>query len=154
MLSSAIAKTKLAPRVLLPLISLVSLALVAIGSYAHAYQYRYLYLQESRFSVQIARTPEERARGLSGVKLLAKDQGMLFVYDHPVVSCFWMHDMHFSIDMIWVSQNLKVLALQPRVSPSSYPHLFCTPIPARYGLEVPSGTTYELDVRVGDTLHF
>ena len=44
---------------------------------------------EATFEVEIAATPDEMSKGLSGRDGLAAGNGMLFVYEVPQVSTFW-----------------------------------------------------------------
>jgi hypothetical protein len=54
------------------------------------------------FSAEVASTTVEQARGLSGRAGLGQDEGMLFLFSSPGVKNFWMKDMNFPIDMIWI----------------------------------------------------
>jgi uncharacterized membrane protein (UPF0127 family) len=65
--------------------------------------------------VEIANTPETRMKGLSGREKLGKDEGMLFVMDEKRYHTFWMADMKFPIDIIWISDN-KVIDLTKNAS--------------------------------------
>lgn len=58
--------------------------------------------------VEIARSPEERTKGLSGHEPLAEDEGMLFVFQEPGVYSFWMKEMLFPLDMIWIRDGVVV----------------------------------------------
>lgn len=67
--------------------------------------------------VKIAQSDEEKRQGLSGVKFMGKDEGMLFIFDRPKAHMFWMKDMNFPLDFIWIrggkvvdiSENVPVL---------------------------------------------
>lgn len=93
-----------------------------------------------RFQVEVAATDTERQRGLSGRPRLATDRGMWFVMPDPGLYGFWMRDMAFAIDLIWIDPNWTVLdsvRLEPCLSyacPVSTP-----PAPAAYVLEVNAG---------------
>lgn len=104
--------------------------------------------QELRVSV--VRTPEERARGLSGRTGLGTGEGMLFVFDTDAKHRFWMKDMLFSIDILWLSGTGMVLDMRERVSPATYPEVFTPHAPARYVLELPAGFTEAYSVNLGD----
>ena len=58
--------------------------------------------------VDLALTPEERTRGLSGRPSLNIHAGMLFVYDDDDLRTFWMPDMHFPLDMVWIRSDCTV----------------------------------------------
>ena len=110
--------------------------------------------------VTVAATEAARNQGLSGRAGLASDEGMLFVFPRDGTYPFWMKDMRFSIDIIWISASDRpsrdgsgggrIVHIAPDVSPATYPEDFVTPTPARYVLEVPAGFTQAHGVDVGD----
>jgi hypothetical protein len=55
-----------------------------------------------RVAVTVASTIAARERGLSGKDGLGTDEGMLFVFDDPGEYRFWMKDMKFPIDILWI----------------------------------------------------
>lgn len=94
-----------------------------------------LTIGEIPMQVEIADTPAEREKGLSGRKELKSVKGLLFVFDTADYHGIWMKDMHFPIDLIWISEDLKVIGIEKSLSPSSYPKTFRPPSPARYVVE-------------------
>lgn len=89
--------------------------------------------------VDLATTAAERAQGLSGREGLAADEGMLFVFTQDGDYSFWMKDMRFAIDIVWIDAQGAVVTIQRAVSPSTYPSSFAPTAPSRYVLELPSG---------------
>lgn len=57
---------------------------------------------------EVVKTPEEIKRGLGGRMSLANDHGMLFIIDPPQVMTFWMKDMKFPLDFIWIKSGSVV----------------------------------------------
>lgn len=106
------------------------------------------------FSLQIAKTEAERELGLGNRTSLPDNQGMLFVFPQVQPECFWMKDMHFSLDMVWVDANKKVVYIKHDVSPSTYPDSFCPTQPVAYVIELNAGTTDTTGMKVGETLDF
>lgn len=102
--------------------------------------------------VMLADTPEERERGLSGWEELAEDEGMLFVFPEDGRYAFWMKDMRFSIDILWISREGVVVDMRENVSPESYPTTFTPRTEARYVLELPAGYLEEYNVRPQDAV--
>jgi len=105
--------------------------------------------------VEVVRTPEARARGLSGRPSLPRGRGMLFLFDHADRHGFWMPDMHFDIDIVWIRDG-RIVDLARNV-----PHEVEGPLPlyrprepAKVVLEVPAGTADELGWEIGDPVVF
>lgn len=107
-------------------------------------------IHDTDIKVDVVETPEERNKGLSGRESLANGEGMLFVFEKMDTYSFWMPDMHFAIDIIWLDENMKVMHIQENATPESYPTNFTPPVPAKYVLEVPAYFSKEKGIVVGD----
>ena len=57
----------------------------------------------------ISATHEQRTKGLSVKDALAENEAMLFVFDVEAEHRFWMKDMKFPIDIIWISSDKIVV---------------------------------------------
>ncbi|MFA5999964.1 MAG: DUF192 domain-containing protein [Candidatus Paceibacterota bacterium] len=114
----------------------------------------YLKIAGETILVGVSVTPEELARGLSGRDSLEKNQGMLFVFDQPAERSFWMKDMNFPIDIIWLGMDKKVTHIEKDVQPESYPATFSGGSDALYVLEVNAGFSDKHNLRVGDQVFF
>lgn len=83
----------------------------------------------------IAQTPVARQQGLSNTPCLPRDVVKLFVFDSSNTWGFWMKDMNYSIDIIWVDESGRVVDWVEAVSPETYPESFRPREPARYVIE-------------------
>lgn len=109
------------------------------------------------FDVEIADTDEEKVRGLSGRENLTNSSGMLFIFEENIVPGFWMNEMKFPIDIVWIDKNLRVVDIDKGLTPcenivlcpSYYPAK-----PVRYVLEVNSGEVWYREIQVGDKVEF
>ena len=63
---------------------------------------------DTTIRVTVMRTPEELAQGLSGKEKLEEDEGMFFILPTTQIPTFWMKDMNFAIDMIWIKDTIVV----------------------------------------------
>ena len=104
--------------------------------------------------VQVASTSSEQAQGLGDRDSLSADQGMLFPFRYPGDYGFWMKDMHFSLDMVWISSNKKVVGITPNISPDSYPTVFYPPLAISYVLELNAGAAKEFGIATDTQLVF
>ena len=107
-----------------------------------------------RYTLRISSTPQEQHLGLGKRSSLPEDQGMLFAFDTAATQCFWMKDMHFPLDIIWVSSDKKVDYIMNAVSPTTYPHVFCPKIPAKYVIELNAGQAKRASIHTGGVLEF
>lgn len=89
--------------------------------------------------VEIADIEEKRMMGLSGRQNLAENEGMLFVFEEPDFYSFWMKDMNFPIDIVWIGQDLKIADITENVSPETFPNVFGPKAKIKYVLEVNAG---------------
>lgn len=104
--------------------------------------------------VTIASTSAERERGLSGKTFLATDEGMLFIFDHSEPYGFWMPDMNFAIDIIWIDSDWRIVDVKENATPMSYPTVFTPHAPARYVLEVDANLARTWGWKKGVQLNF
>ena len=117
-------------------------------------QVRTVHLDGRPLNVTIADTPAAQESGLGGKSGLSPDEGMLFVFPKDGEYGFWMKDMRFAIDIIWLSADGTVVYIEKNVSPSTYPDVFKPREVARYVLELPAGYTDVYTVRPGSRLQF
>lgn len=65
---------------------------------------------DKKYKVQVARTEEEKEKGLQGVTSLPEDEGMLFIYDEPQTVGFWMSDTEIPLDIIFINDDEEVIS--------------------------------------------
>ncbi len=109
-----------------------------------------------KVAVEIAITSSARERGLSGRDRLADGQGMLFVFPAANTYSFWMKDMKFPIDIIWIKGD-EVVDLTTDVplpqAGQSLP-LYYPRQPADRVLEVPAGYAQAHGLRTGEKVAY
>jgi hypothetical protein len=100
------------------------------------------------FTVEVAETPEERAKGLSGRKHLPNGTGMLFKMPGSSAR-FHMRDTHIPLDILYLDDS-GVVIMKDRM----HPHTGRSRCDADVHsvLELPAGTCRELGVEVGDII--
>lgn len=114
-----------------------------------------LNIKGKTLSLEIADTPEELAKGLSGHKPLAENEAMLFIFSPPQNVVFWMKNMTFSIDIIFIADG-KVMQVFSKVppplpnTPDSQLERYVSPGPVDYVLETQAGWSEKNKIEVGD----
>ncbi|MEA2715200.1 MAG: uncharacterized protein QOG91_228 [Candidatus Parcubacteria bacterium] len=109
---------------------------------------------QGTISALVADTPQSKEKGLGGRASLPANQGMLFVFSEPGMQAFWMKDMKFSLDMVWIGADKKIVGVSADISPDSYPQIFLPPSPVLYVLELNAGATKKYALQAGTALIF
>src|SRR4030067_3505854 len=73
-------------------------------------------IKNQRIDLLITKTQQDREIGLSKYKSIPNNQGMLFSFGKQGYYSFWMKDMKFPIDIIYIS-NDKIVTIYPNVMP-------------------------------------
>ncbi len=131
------------------LVSLVFIMLVLLFALSNTHRVPASSVQANPLTLIYATTTEEQQLGLGQRDSLPADEGMLFVFDHSDTYGFWMKDMRFPIDIIWLDENSVVTHIAANVQPSSYPATYHPETPSRFVLEVNAGYAAAHDIRVG-----
>lgn len=108
----------------------------------------------SEITAEVVKTPESRSQGLSGRPSLSPRTGMFFVFDALGRYGFWMKDMQFPVDVVWLGDDLSIVHMWQDASPDSFPAVLTPDTLARYVLEVPAGAARAAGVSIGDRLEF
>ena len=108
------------------------------------------------FTVEVASTALQKSTGLSFRAGLADDHGMLFTFATPSVQNFWMKDMNFPLDMIWIG-NDTVLGFAENAAPQPGDPLwklkiYSSPPDTDTVLEVTAGTVARDGIKAGDNV--
>jgi hypothetical protein len=104
-------------------------------------------------AVEIAETPEARARGLMGRVLGDFITGMLFIFESAQPQTFWMRNTPDSLDMIFVDAGGRVLNVAAHTTPMS-DQLYSSAGPAKYVVEARAGFADRFDIRPGCSMRW
>jgi len=110
----------------------------------------FVQIGKTKIQVTLAQTEAERTQGLSGTKSLGENQGMLFVFEEPARYGFWMKDMNYSLDLIWIDEKNQIVDITENVPPESFPKIFQPAREVKYVLEVNALFSRQHNIRVGD----
>lgn len=106
-------------------------------------------------NVDIEDTDEKRALGYSGHKPITFSEGKLFVFSTPGKYLFWMKDMLFDLDFIYIRDN-KIVEIKEKIpAPKNNKGEIAyvnSAVPFDSILEVKSGFVKKYGVKVGDSV--
>jgi uncharacterized membrane protein (UPF0127 family) len=105
----------------------------------------------------VAATDEQWTKGLSVKDSLAENEAMLFVLDNEGEHTFWMKNMKFPIDIIWIDIDKTVVHIEHNLQPCSS-ELFCPTYKPNdeslYVLETVGGFAERHDIVKGTMVEF
>ena len=106
------------------------------------------------FQVELAQTGIERAQGLSGRESLCENCGMLFVFENPGIYPFWMNEMNFPLDIIWIKDDkvVDIWANAPVPQAGQAVSTYSPQVEANYVLEVNEGFADQTGLKAGDVV--
>lgn len=102
----------------------------------------------AQVAVEVADDGREQATGLMHRHLAGDGEGMLFVFPGATTRTFWMHDTPDSLDLLFISPDLRLVALIRRAEPMS-DRLLRPDTPAQYVLEVSGGFAERHGLEIG-----
>ncbi len=106
--------------------------------------------------VTVASSEPARERGLSGRRSLAADEGMLFIFDASDTYHFWMKEMRFPIDVVWIMNGAIAditTDLPVPVAGEEFP-TFAPKVPIDRVLEVPAGFARAHGLKLGMSVRY
>lgn len=110
----------------------------------------------TKIELTLAKSEKDRMKGLSGRKSLEQNKGMLFVFDQKAKYGFWMKEMLFPIDIIYIDDDSVVYIAENATPPAQAQNLkiYEPPQIVNYVLEVNAGTAKKLDIHKGTKVKF
>jgi len=102
-----------------------------------------------RFSVELAQSQEEQARGLMFRKRLGDDEGMLFPSVPPAPRSFWMKNTPIALDILFIGLDGRIVNIAENTTPYSLEPIVSLG-PTSAVLELRGGRARELGIAVGD----
>ncbi len=109
------------------------------------------------FYLEVADTPQERARGLMGRESLDEYHGVLFVFEKQQTLNFWMRNTLIPLDILFIDENLTVVDVQTmrpehEATSDSLP-IHTSAKPALYAIEVNEGVAAQCGIEPGTPVH-
>ncbi|HPN96820.1 MAG TPA: DUF192 domain-containing protein [Candidatus Moranbacteria bacterium] len=104
-------------------------------------------------SLEIADTNDKKERGLGGRDNLCENCAMLFIFSEKYTPAFWMKDMRFDLDIIWVRKG-RIVYIAKNVSRNLSENAVSLRIEADKVLEVNAGLSDKYGFEAGDEVDF
>ena len=144
---------------ILPSVLFLLFSFITEGALAQEFSYAHATVITSKgvsIPVEVSDTPEKRSLGLGKRDKLENGWGMLFVFEKRIPHSFWMKNMRFPIDIIWL-ENQRIVELAENVPPpqeGESPKVMEPRLPSNFVLELESGRARALGLNVGQKLSY
>ncbi len=135
---------------------ILAISLIGLGLWQSSKKSPTAKINNYAFKLYIAKTPKENEVGLSKYKNLAKDMGMLFSFDKPDYYSFWMKQMKFPIDIIYIRDGKIVTIykdIEPPKSENESLSIYKPTEPSNMVLEINAGLCDKYKLKVGDKVN-
>lgn len=104
-------------------------------------------INDNDWYLRVAKTPEEREKGLQNVKRLGKNEGMLFIFEEPQDVAFHMKNTYIPLDIIFINDDEQVISVKEGIPESED---YITESDVLYVIEVKKGS----GISAGDEIDF
>jgi len=111
------------------------------------------------YKINLTQTEEDRKKGLAVFDSLTANEGMLFSFDQEDYYVFWMKEMKFNIDIIFLDKDKKVLDVfenvkaEPGVQDMDL-KTYSSKLKSQFIIELKEGETRKNGIKPGDTVLF
>lgn len=110
-----------------------------------------LRVKNKKIKVELAKTPEERAKGLMERNFLAEDSGMLFIFEEAGIYPFWMKNTKIPLSIAFINEDKVIIEIMEMVPNQDIIHYAPTQM-FRYALEMNQGWFLKNGINIGDTI--
>lgn len=100
------------------------------------------------FNIEIADNPYERQTGLMYRTKLAKQNGMLFIFDSDQMRNFFMKNTLIPLDLIFIDQNFEILHIHTHATPYDTQSI-SSQFPVKYVFEINGGLSEQIGIQNG-----
>lgn len=136
--------------------SIMLIFVIALAIIRSNPKYNEVCFNDRCFFVELAITQQEKIDGLMFRESLDPDKGMLFVYEEEAEYSFWMKNVNFPLDIVWINGNREVIYIKRNFQPCMEDscEIAKPSQKAKYALELNADVLDEMSVEIGDKLVF
>jgi uncharacterized membrane protein (UPF0127 family) len=96
----------------------------------------------------------EKENGLMFITSMSNYEGMIFLYDEPDYQSFWMLNTFIPLDIIYIDENNKIIAIYNNTKPLDSNTLYNSPSKSKSVIELKANITKLCKINVQDFTNF
>ncbi len=137
-------------------IAILLIATIAIWAWQISAKSPTVKINNHTFKLFVAKSDKDKQIGLSKYKKIDSTQGMVFSFSKASYYPFWMKEMKFPIDIIFIKDGEIVTIYKNAPAPKndSNPPVYNSTAPADTVLEVNAGLSQKYNFKEGDKVSF
>lgn len=128
----------------------VILILLALGQFFSLNDFKQIEIGKEKFKAETVSASGKLEKGLGERKELCQNCAMFFDFPERGEHIFWMKDMNFDLDIIWIDQG-KIVHIEKDVSHKTPQKTYSGAI-AEKVLEINAGLSDKYDFKIGDRI--
>ena len=110
---------------------------------------------DNQLLLEISDTGQKRQEGLMFRRSLAKNSGMLFIFDADIEGSFWMKNTLLPLDILFLTADKRIADYATMEPCKTEPCVtYQSHAPYRYAIEVNQGFILEKKIKIGDRIDF
>lgn len=118
-----------------------------------------LNIGSKNYLLDVARTDEEKSKGLAKFDKIKDNEGMIFIFDKPGRYSFYMKDMKFNIDIIYLNEDQKVVDIFKNAQFKDYKNPYDYEVykpnyNSKFVIELKAGEIDNSGIKLGDKIDF
>ncbi len=113
-----------------------------------------IYNKDFNITSYVAESVGEKTRGLSVFDSLDYNESMLFVFNNSDFHPFWMKDMNFPIDIIWLNEDKEIVFIKQNAKPKDFPKTYMPTKKNMYTIEFKEGFVSKNNLEIGDKFNW
>lgn len=111
------------------------------------------------YKIYLAKTEQEKNIGLAAFDALPENEGMLFSFDQENNYVFWMKNMKFNIDIIFLDKEKQIIEIFENVKAqkggnNSDLKTYSAKLKSQHVIELNEGEIKKSEIKLGDILVF
>jgi len=113
-------------------------------------------IDNQNFNINVAVLEKDKEVGLSEMNSISQNQGMIFLFDKPEYYSFWMKNMKFPIDIIFIN-NDQIVTIRDNakvIMSEETPMIYSSTQPADKVLEIQAGLSKKYNFKIGDKVKY
>tara|TARA_B100001964_G_C13894449_1_gene448760 strand:+ start:189 stop:608 length:420 start_codon:yes stop_codon:yes gene_type:complete len=108
-------------------------------------------INNTSFKVKIAENPSEWKIGLSDTANLEEKEGMLFIFPILAERSFYMKNMNFAIDLLWIKDNI-IVGMEKNMLPDNGEKYYDSVEEIDMVLELKAGSIDNYNLNIGNII--